>query len=279
MDRFNRTFQKSNENTTCELYTDIIRLVRLYANNVLTQHSVLQAGDELHKIDLKDSNNLKPDESLGIGDDTWVCISQLEEEMDVKPFFRAVQKFYLATLEKMIKKFPFADTIMKDLGIAQPHKTNTYTVSTIQRLAKRFTQIELNSPASLELLAEEFTDFLLSPGDLPTPQLYKDCDQIQKPPFWWDVGKLKTLSGEQRFPNLTKLMAGLLSIPSSNADAERGFSVLRKLHADQRSNLDQSTLVSLMSVKFNCDPCCYEVKLDSELLKDCKKATSKAVKK
>ena len=104
------------------------------------------------------------------------------------------------------------------------------TVSTIERLAKRFPQIKLDSPSSLALLAEEFTDFLLSPNDLPTPQLYKDCDEIRKPrsgPFWWEVGK--TLSGEQRFPNLTKLMAGLSSIPCSNADAERGFSVLRKL--------------------------------------------------
>ena len=54
-------------------------------------------------------NNLKQNESLGIGDDTWVCISELEEEIDVTPFFIAVRKFYLATLEKM---FPFADTIM-----------------------------------------------------------------------------------------------------------------------------------------------------------------------
>ena len=125
--------------------------------------------------------------------------------MDVKPFFKAVQSFYLATLEKMFTKFPFEDTIMKDLGIAQPHKTKTYTVSTIQRLAKRFPQIELDSSSSLALLAEEFTDFVLSPDEeLPTPQLYKDCDQIEKPlpgPYWWEVGRMKTVSGEQRFPN------------------------------------------------------------------------------
>ena len=41
MDRFNRTFQKSTENTTCELYTEMTRLVRIYAANVLTQEAVL----------------------------------------------------------------------------------------------------------------------------------------------------------------------------------------------------------------------------------------------
>ena len=68
-------------------------------------------------------------------------------------------------------------------------------------------------------------------------------------------------------------MAGLLAIPCSNADAERGFSVLRKIHTDQRANLDHSTIVSLMSLKFNCDSCCYDAKLPEELLTKSKKAT------
>lgn len=98
----------------------------------------------------------------------------------------------------------------------------------------------LTSSESLHLLSSEFTDFLLSPGDLPSRRYYKDCDGTEKPrpgPFWWEIGKLKTILGEPRFPNLAKLMAGLLSIPCSNADAERGFSMLRKIQTDQRSNL------------------------------------------
>ena len=51
---------------------------------------------------------------------------------------------------------------------------------------------------------------------------------------------------------LCKLMFGLLTIPGSNADSERGFSMLRKIHTDQRANLDQSTIISLMTMKFNC---------------------------
>lgn len=75
-------------------------------------------------------------------------------------------------------------------------------------------------------------------------------------------------------------MAGLLTIPCSNADAERGFSILRKVHTDARSTLQQSTIVSLMSVKFNSDPCacCFNIKLSEELISKCKKATSLAKK-
>ena len=50
----------------------------------------------------------------------------------------------------------------------------------------------------------------------------------------------------KRFPLLMKLMAGF-----SNADYERGFSILRKIHTDQRSSLKQDILIALMTIKFN----------------------------
>ena len=42
---------------------------------------------------------------------------------------------------------------------------------------------------------------------------------------------------------------GWTSIPSSNAEAERGFSILRKVHADERASLSHSTIVGLISMK------------------------------
>ena len=46
---------------------------------------------------------------------------------------------------------------------------------------------------------------------------------IEKPcagSFWGEIGQMKALDGEPRFPKLYMLMAGSLSIPCSNADAE-----------------------------------------------------------
>ena len=44
-----------------------------------------------------------------------------------------------------------------------------------------------------------------------------------------------------------------LTIPVSNADSERGFSILRKINTDQRPSLSQETLIALMTLE-----CCYE---------------------
>ena len=64
------------------------------------------------------------------------------------------------------------------------------------------------------------------------------------------------------------------SISVSNADSEHDFSMLRKIHTDQRANLDQSTIIALMGMKFNCDDCCCDIKVSQELLSAGKNATS-----
>ena len=78
---------------------------------------------------------------------------------------------------------------------------------------------------------------------------------------------MKSLDGEPRFPMLYKLIGGRLSILCSNDDAEQGISVLINVYINQRSNLDQSTIIWLMSIKFNCDSCCSDAKFSEELLK------------
>ena len=69
---------------------------------------------------------------------------------------------------------------------------------------------------------------------------------------------MRTFDGEMRFPLLVELITELMSIPSSNADSEWGFSILRTIHTDQRPTLKQSTLISLMSIKFNSEECCHD---------------------
>ena len=109
------------------------------AANVLTKEAVIDAGENLCHLDFDVESQLT-DENLGIGTETWITIAALEEEQDVSLLFRAVRKFYIATLKKMLKKFPFGDTLLRDLGVLQPDKTS-YEVETMISLAERFPQL------------------------------------------------------------------------------------------------------------------------------------------
>ena len=77
MDKFNRVFQKSSENTTCMLFSETCRLLRLYASNLLKSDVIVGAGDNLKGLRL-DRRGQLTDENLGIGAATWSCLTDLE---------------------------------------------------------------------------------------------------------------------------------------------------------------------------------------------------------
>ena len=97
------------------------RFVKLYAANILKKEALLEASNNLRLLNFETSNQLS-DKNMGIGDSTWLVLAEVENEHDTKPFFSAVRKFYLATIKKMLKKFPFGDSLLKDLGVVQPEK-------------------------------------------------------------------------------------------------------------------------------------------------------------
>ena len=111
--RFNKEFQKSTENTTCQLFDEISMLVRLYASNLLSKESIVAVGDDLCLLNLEPSNQL-PDENLGVEESTWTYLRELEEEHDLKPSFSAVRSFYVSSIKKCFRnshlETPFSRT-------------------------------------------------------------------------------------------------------------------------------------------------------------------------
>ena len=88
---------------------------------------------------------------------------------------------YTATLKKMfIKKFPFSDTILKDLGIINPLQVHSYSFGTIKSLAEWFKQLELADSDLLDALRDEFMDYMDFTSDLPDLSLDQYYQQVRK---------------------------------------------------------------------------------------------------
>ncbi len=137
---------------------------------------IIASTDNLSTLNLARESHLD-DENLGIGDDTWTFVVELESECDTKPFYTAVRMFYVATIRKMLKKFPLGDSLLKDLGIINPELVSSYSASTVIKLGKIFPQVGLSDTHSLDKLREEFMDFSLSPADHP---LWKNTYQLTR---------------------------------------------------------------------------------------------------
>ena len=121
----------------------------------MTTEAILETNQNFKLLDF-DATKQLPDENLGIGDNTWVSLSVVEQEHALLK----LEGFISLQLKKMLKKCPFGDSI-NDLGILlQPVKSCTYDVSTILRLAKKFPQLKLDTSECLKHLKEEFSDLL-----------------------------------------------------------------------------------------------------------------------
>ena len=59
------------------------------------------------------------------------------------------------------------------------------------------------------------------------------------------IGDALAHAKTRMYPNLTRLLQVLITLPVSNAEAERSFSVLKRLKTDLRSTIGQERLNSL----------------------------------
>lgn len=121
------------------------------------------------------------------------------------------------------------------------------------------------SPSQIE---DEALEYLLSPlNELPT----FDAETTLLDTFWVQMSDRKLPTGQHQYKSLSKLAISTLSLAHSNADAERSFSVLRKIQSDSRHNLGADTVHALLSCKFNNNDCC-RYKPDKVVLQDAKQA-------
>jgi hypothetical protein len=96
------------------------------------------------------------------------------------------------------------------------------------------------SGVSRETIELEFADY----QSLQSIDMKDRVDQT-----WVALGKMKDVTGEPRFRNLARVMLGILTIPHANASCERVFSIVRKNHTTQRSELGPDTLDAILVVK------------------------------
>lgn len=77
--------------------------------------------------------------------------------------------------------------------------------------------------------------------------LYREEKDVSE--FWKQQLSLKDVSGDQKYPNLSKVVGCALALPHSNAAVERVFSQVSLIKTDLRNSLKTTSLVSLLHVK------------------------------
>lgn len=143
----------------------------------------------------------------------------------------------------LFKKFPFQSTLLRDLRTLNPSERRSFKdfPAAVVHLAKRFSQLDFSETCKLEELKAEAIDFQIADTkDLPT-----DTDISI---FWPDLHKSGSIGTTPVYAKRLVLVRALLSLPGSNADRERTFSMVWKIDTEDRSHLKCSTVASLLTL-------------------------------
>ena len=94
--------------------------------------------------------------------------------------------------------------------------------------------------------------------------------QLDTVKYWTIVFSRKNDAGLQCYPNLYQIMSTLLSLPFSNASAERFFSQLNLTKTTERTRLKNETVRGLMHTVYylkNKEISAHSMQIDEKLLK------------
>jgi len=165
--------------------------------------------------------------------------------------------------QKLLAKFDFKSHTFQSLKLLDPLECQNLSFNTFDKLSQ-----SIAIKFDLAMVKMEYREFAV---DTDVASFQGNGDAVG---FWNCVKSVTTVQGECKYQHLAALALNLLSIPSSNADCERVFSLVRRIKTDYRANLIPETISSLIGVHLNSPfQCCDQLEFPISLLDKAKSCT------
>ncbi|XP_043277820.1 zinc finger MYM-type protein 1-like [Venturia canescens] len=196
----------------------------------------------LEKVLIRNPHNFLPLNEIYFGAKAEILISKgAIEAVELQRFRTRALDFYLELCSQIQNRFRFNDPMLKYVEIFSPETAlngsiRSIIVSTTLNFPKLFNE------NNLEGLDAEWRL-------LPNVQDIKKFENFDFAEFWMKIACLKNSLDEMMFPNLTKLIKAILSLPHSSAAAERTFSQLNLMKTKSRNRLDVDTCEAILHSK------------------------------
>ena len=183
----------------------------------------------------------------------------------------------MTALNYIKANFPHDDVVVNNAIVADVSNRTKANFGNVYALLDRFPGIV--DEDEVTTLENEFLEYqLLDDSDLPdTSVVNRRIDDV-----WCEIFAMKNLvTGEKRFPILEKFMTAILTIPHSNADCERLFSMVRKNRTESRSSMAVGTLSALIATKVNLfrELKCFQFKPGKDVFRRAKTAPCSSLNK
>ena len=221
--------------------------------------------EDLCQTDVTNKSIHQSLENVFVGVQTRQLVEELLEygEIDLNErnvFYGAVFDFYVAAAQYAIEKLPFEDKVLQNAKLLNVPLRRRAQFSQVEHIIKRFPNIIQYSPSDIDKLHEEFAEYqLLKDEEVPSDVRENAVSKKDKDGkallyrmdvIWAYLGQMKAPDGNFVFEKLSKIALLVLSLPHSNAEEERVFSMIGKNKRVERSSLSiDGTLSSIIMIK------------------------------
>lgn len=248
----NKTFQGKNE--PFKVINDLFNLIEMVSKQILNPSSrvnVFSTSDlksyinpqpylgysvetELKKLDPVEAKNIR----TRCIDFTLELIQQLKQRLPNNfELFRFIQSFSVENVLRVIKPKLTAASIMDDFNL------ETQFIDKIESQWDNITVVKWP------------TDILTTGNSVP---------------FWVTVYKYKDAGGQNPFRELATLAIMILSLPISNADVERLFSIMNLVKSKIRNKMTRKTCVAILLIRYGLNLTnrdCHSFEIPSDVVK------------
>lgn len=262
---FNVCFE-SNRILIHRLFPECFLFLKRFGSKFLKDSCIT---DQLHNLDIDNEENLLPLESIIVGPEAAKLITEIKNNNSetynkiIIEFYINVQNFYKVAFTESIKRLPLNEIFLESLQFLDP-------------------EIALYSPkqsiVSLEPLLQKFKskvnrDDILSEWQA-LPDYFSSTEKeelilLDTGRFWNKISTEQNLKGELIFKNLANLASLCLSLPYSNDDVERYFSMINLIKTQGRNRLKTDTVSALTRIQLelrNENKNCYNYEIKDSML-------------
>lgn len=202
----------------------------------LCQHFIKPSllNNNISSLNLKNLNNLLPLSELFVGAECQELLN-LQSEENVIKFKEKCQNFYITAAEEILKRLPINDNFFKEMTFLDPeialNSSNRSDLMDMPLLKNHFKDF-----IDVYKLTEEWRQlpFSLSNSDIVR---LKSLGGVNIADMWKEISMLKNLMIDSTsFPNLSMLSKLILTLPHSNAEAERVFSIVNDVKTKKKES-------------------------------------------
>ena len=206
--------------------------------NMFVKPDVMNAVQDITKVVYQSPQNQKDDNNLFVGHKSKRFIADHSDQVELPTFYSSVRRYYMKTVEYMLKKFPYQDLVIRHAAVAD--MSGTAQFASVEYFTTLFPCLAV-SDAAMDKLEMEFISYQTD----VLPSSVTTCDRADT--AWHLMAQVKDANGQAKFAELSKVMLAVLCIFHSNADCERVFSLVTKNKTEFRPSMTTRTLNSLVT--------------------------------